>query len=333
MNTNLQTIFEHQEWEDQHMLRHHMETVLRQEYIGAERMIAKRRNGYCEPFPIPVPMRTARAFSVRKHTTVQRLYFHSHDFYEIIYVQNGNHTQYIANFNTPITLSSGEAILLLPGTVHALQSVTPGDMILKLVIPRNLLSDLTLRPPSCLQPSSQLDTQDFLLNDPLPDRSSVLRFHPSADCPSVENLIVHLAEEYYFGSDQKQARIQKYLRPLLAAFTGNQHPRNALPLTGRLISYIHGHLQTATLPAFAGYMGYSPRHIQRLLEEEGTSFSSLLRQLRLQKALKLLLTTAVPAEQIAQQTGFVTAAGFYKCFEAQFHITPGQYRKLHQMNS
>lgn len=310
------------------MLRYHMETVIRQEYAGADRLIAKRRAGYREPLPTPLPMRTARAFSVRKHTGIQRLYFHSHDFYEIIYVQSGCHTQYIADFNTPVTLLSGEAILLFPGTVHALQSVTPKDMVLKLVIPQSIMPDLTLSPQSCCQPSSSLPGPDDSLASAFP----ALRFHPSAGCPAVERLIIRLAEEFYFGSDQEHAKIQKYLRPLLAAFAYNRHPQGCPPLTGRLVSYMHDHLQTATLTAFAACMGYSPRHTQRLLDGEGTSFSNLLRQLRLQKAAELLSGTSIPAEQIAQQIGFATAAGFYKAFGAQFHITPGQYRRLHAKN-
>ena len=43
-------------------------------------------SGFGLPF---IPMRTAKKFSIKKHTLSQHPYFHAHDFYEFRYVHSG----------------------------------------------------------------------------------------------------------------------------------------------------------------------------------------------------------------------------------------------------
>ena len=322
MDTKLQNIFQRQEWEDSHLLRYHMEAVIQREYLGADRLIYKRHAGYREPLPAPIPTRTASISSIRKHSTAQRLYFHSHDFYEIIYVQNGTHTQYIGNFNTEITLMPGQAILLCPGTVHALEPVNETDFIIKLVIPQKIFVETVGKVKSFCRLDGLFSNSES--NSP---SWYIYPAHPLQTANSVERLIFQLANEYYFGKNQNN--ITKYLKRLLTAFFCDRKMNENTLMSEQLTAYINAHLQTALLTEFAAYVGYSSRHIQRLLNANGMTFSYLLRKQRVEKAEELLSSSTDSVEEIAHKIGFVTVAGFYKSFEIYYHMTPGQYRKYH----
>lgn len=89
-------------------------------------------------------------------------------------------------------------------------------------------------------------------------------------------------------------------------------------------------LKSAQLGKAAENMGYSSRHLERLLREKaGCTFSDVLQKLWMDKAARLLMETGDTLEQIAEAVGYQTEAGFYKRFRAVYGMTPGQYRKFH----
>jgi AraC-like DNA-binding protein len=80
-----------------------------------------------------------------------------------------------------------------------------------------------------------------------------------------------------------------------------------------------------TVAAVARRLGVSPRHLQRLFEVSGTSFTAYVNELRLQRALALL--TAPPASSrriadIALEAGFSDISHFNRLFRARFGDTP-----------
>lgn len=77
-------------------------------------------------------------------------------------------------------------------------------------------------------------------------------------------------------------------------------------------------------------LGISPRYLRRLLQEEGTSYSDVVRQMRLQRAHQLLgdrhyLTR--PIGSIAYEVGYNDLSYFNRCFRRQFGMTPSAIRK------
>ncbi len=76
-------------------------------------------------------------------------------------------------------------------------------------------------------------------------------------------------------------------------------------------------------------MAVSPRYLQRILEQSGTSFTDRLNELRLQKALALLTDQSRRPRRIsdvAMQVGFSDISHFNRLFRARFGETPSAMR-------
>ncbi|WP_303920318.1 helix-turn-helix domain-containing protein [Draconibacterium sediminis] len=75
-------------------------------------------------------------------------------------------------------------------------------------------------------------------------------------------------------------------------------------------------------------MGISHSTLHRWLKQnESKTISQFIRELRLEKARKLLLNEHLTIAEIAYKVGFGSATYFNKCFHEQFGCSPGEYRK------
>jgi AraC-like DNA-binding protein len=78
-------------------------------------------------------------------------------------------------------------------------------------------------------------------------------------------------------------------------------------------------------------VGIKPRYMRELLQDDGTSFSDLLRHMRLQLAHRQLSDPQLATSSIstiAYQVGFSDLSYFNRCFRRQFGATPSEVREL-----
>lgn len=73
-------------------------------------------------------------------------------------------------------------------------------------------------------------------------------------------------------------------------------------------------------------LGMSEATLRRSLAREGTSFSTVLRETRLQSALERLQTTEQTLSEIAYNTGFSSHSHFTDVFRKRFEFPPSQLR-------
>ena len=84
------------------------------------------------------------------------------------------------------------------------------------------------------------------------------------------------------------------------------------------------------LPEVARKAGFSVPVFTRVFKQAtGTSYLNYLRQIRIERARKLLATTLLTLEQIAQACGFNSQHHLIRAFKKVTHMTPGAYRKKH----
>ncbi|MGK7944796.1 MAG: helix-turn-helix domain-containing protein [Microcystaceae cyanobacterium] len=76
--------------------------------------------------------------------------------------------------------------------------------------------------------------------------------------------------------------------------------------------------------------GISVRTLQRELAKQNLSYSSLVQEIRLQQALKLLKNTRLKMTEIAQQLGYSEVSHFSRAFKTWTGISPLKYRKINQ---
>ncbi|MEO3990934.1 helix-turn-helix domain-containing protein [Pseudocitrobacter cyperus] len=98
--------------------------------------------------------------------------------------------------------------------------------------------------------------------------------------------------------------------------------------------YINTHLANPelSLQECAQKCGISPRYLQKLFQEQGTTVSKWIQQQRMEKYKQALvnpLLTTKNITQIAYDCGFNDISNLSRRFKAENLVTPSEYRKLH----
>ena len=119
------------------------------------------------------------------------------------------------------------------------------------------------------------------------------------------------------------ALIRKHAEALLSALP---HAKN---LTERVRDIITKQLAggTPTLSNVAKQLGMSESTLARHLEDEGTTFKTLLEDLRRRLALAYIRRSELPISEIALLLGFSQAAAFHRAFRRWTGATPLEYRR------
>lgn len=96
-----------------------------------------------------------------------------------------------------------------------------------------------------------------------------------------------------------------------------------------ITKYLQEHLaEDISLSALADEFHMNPKYISQLFKNEiGVGFLAYLTNIRMEKAKKLLLTTALPITEIAELSGFSDYRVFTKSFKKSENVTPTQFRR------
>jgi AraC-like DNA-binding protein len=86
--------------------------------------------------------------------------------------------------------------------------------------------------------------------------------------------------------------------------------------------------RTWSIASLSNELGFSPRTLQRKLAFEQTSFSSLLRAVRLASASHLLAEQGHSNAEVGYLSGFSDQAHFTREMKRAIAMTPGQYREV-----
>ncbi len=84
--------------------------------------------------------------------------------------------------------------------------------------------------------------------------------------------------------------------------------------------------QLPTLDAVAEQLFSTPWTISRKLKKEGTSFQTLVDEIRINRASHLLLNSDLKISDIAQQLGYSDVSSFRRAFKRWFGISPRLFR-------
>lgn len=99
-------------------------------------------------------------------------------------------------------------------------------------------------------------------------------------------------------------------------------------LSGRVRQQILGPLGlVATLDEVAGALALSPRSLRRKLDQENTSFRTLVEEERRQIAMQLLEGSDMKLDELAIHLGYTDTTSFTRAFRRWMGCSPGEYRK------
>lgn len=98
------------------------------------------------------------------------------------------------------------------------------------------------------------------------------------------------------------------------------------PTTLEVLEVMRDAIQDArTLEAVAARLRVSPRTLRRRLAQEGTSFKRLLEDYRLKKAVHLITTRGLSAQEIAFELGYTETSNFRTAFKRWTGLTVCQF--------
>lgn len=166
--------------------------------------------------------------------------------------------------------------------------------------------------------------------DDVRSRSAVYLNHCPPGLATSLKQVAHIAED---NAIPDQVRHHRLLEPLVWLHTLNIVLRPPLEksLECRLRDVIAADpARRWRSPEMAAHLGYSEATLRRRLQAAGTTFSHILKHVRLEHGLALLQTTHLPISQIALDCGFATPSHFSDSFRARFQIPPKSIRQALQ---
>src|SRR5690606_6071868 len=102
------------------------------------------------------------------------------------------------------------------------------------------------------------------------------------------------------------------------------------PIVRRAKSFIHQQYTDPelTLETIAQQLQVSTVYLSRIIKQElGTSFTGLVTELRMRKAIELLQSTNLQIYEIAEQVGYESQHYFSTAFKKVVGVSPNQFRK------
>ena len=105
-------------------------------------------------------------------------------------------------------------------------------------------------------------------------------------------------------------------------------PKNHHTLSYDIINYIGQNCRSITLDSLAKHFQYTPNYLSRLIRQStGKTFSQIVSQQKLQRAVGFITSTDMPIVDIGQIVGFYDVSHFIRSFKKEYHLTPAEYRK------
>ncbi|MCI8497048.1 MAG: helix-turn-helix domain-containing protein [Clostridiales bacterium] len=264
--------------------------------------------------------------------------FHSHDFFEFIYVYHGS-CQNVVDSQT-LHLNEGDLCLLNTWAVHSLNLCHPGeDVVFNLLVKRPLVENTQLR---LLSGAGFLS--DFFLESLCSRRNAdnyVLFRRTGAQAPYeefVQRIIRDHNENFLYREQMYDFLFQALIVELVRSHQQSIEEEHPPGLGSRniteILQYIEKHFDTVSITSLAEHFNYHPKYIPRLLKKyTNHSFSDILLGVRLKKAQMLLTQTQLPIAEVMAQAGFTNRTWFTQKFRDHFSVRPDEYRRQHERRS
>ena len=252
--------------------------------------------------------------------------FHRQDFFFIDYAYRRDYNALSSKFDNLITVREGDCYIGQPFSGYALRGECDEDIVMigvhikKEAFFREYLPALSMDP----------DMFRFFL-DPQTDKFSDEFIHLSFEQASpVRSLLELMVIEY---ADRKEDT-QLVLKPMVLALFMHIARRYRLEKTGpqpqrlsdRIVQFISSRPESVTLKELAAQFSYHPNYVSSLLRREtGKTFSELILEKRMDRAVVLLKGTDLSVEEISAMLGYSNSSNFYKAFRDYFGKTPREY--------
>lgn len=262
---------------------------------------------------------------VHKGPDIQEL-FHRQDFFFFNFAYKGNYGALSYRHDNHITICENECYIGQPFTGYALTAHSQEEIIIIGILIQKESFFKTFLPVL----SSDPKLFHFFLapqNDEYSDDFIHLKFE---DPFCIRTLLEMMVVEYANPREDTQKILQPMVLTLLMQAARQYRNSVSVPenetLSDQIIRYISEHTDTVSLSSIAQHFAYHPNYISTLLHQEtGRTFSEILLEQRMDRALSLLRGTSLSIEEIAAMLGYSNSSNFYKAFRKYYGCSPRQY--------
>ena len=340
MNEEIEWIFKQQEMSEKIISQRGLKEMMLSEYVlSREQLQAVKENSFSFPaceeseiiIPEPILVRTQREFSLKIHYIDTAVYFHKHDFVEMLYVYRGRCTHYIDNLSNKIVLNENDLIFINQNVTHAIGKITKDDVILKMILPTEFLkSDISYQRlensnlRQFFQSALQIKNNYY----------GYLVFHNDGK-NQVKDCMEHILKEFYFKKPCYEVAIKHHFSLLLLEILRSQlHEEGELysmhqgefPLD-EILREIDKNVNIVSLEYLSRKYGYNESYLSRKIRElTGSSFMELLSSSRCKRAEKLLTDSNLTLEYIASACGYKNVNALYRLMKKAIGKQPSDFR-------
>ena len=252
--------------------------------------------------------------------------FHRQDFFFLNYAYRNSYQALSARYDNLITIREDECYISQPYGGYALrcdsveESVIIGVLVRRNVFYREYLSLVSSSSDLFrffVEPQSHRLSEEHLL-------LSMTKDH------AVRRLLEMMVEEYADRKEDSQPILKALLQSILLHIARRYRLSSlkAQPHTvmEEMIQYIGDHSDSVTLQELSEHFSYHPVYISaQLPKETGKTFSQILLEKRMERALPLLKNTTLSIEEIADMLGYSNSSNFYKAFKKFYGSAPREY--------
>ena len=267
--------------------------------------------------------------SLVKHPRYIPLFYHEHDFFEMVYVLSGSCTNYYED--TEENLAAGDLSLIAPGVVHGLRAAQDDSIIINILIRRSTFMDIFY---NTVRDKSQISSF-FVGNLYSREKIRYLLFHTEGDLV-IRNYILDMYKEQKDCDEYSDRIICSILTLFFVELTRRHGGHLSIPDNTRekteeqsaMLSYMIANCSTVTLKELAERFHFSVPYCSKLIKSiSGKTFSNLLTEIRLRQGEQFLLGSQLSVEDISARVGYRNPESFIRAFRRLYQDTPSQYRR------
>lgn len=246
---------------------------------------------------------------------------HMHNYYEIIYVCQGN-IENVIDGNS-LYMSAGDMTILNPYAIHEIKYTTPDTLLVNICIKKALFND-TLK--------SFYEDDNFIskfFRSEISHKINYMFFSLGGNL-NTQTIISAMIQEYADSDYHQTFALDAYTLLLFTQLikSDSYSYYGIDEQTLKIIKHIETHCFHETLGEMASKLGYNPNYLTTYIKKHtGKNCSTIIQEARLTKAINLLETTDMTVYNIAGECGYNSVSHFFRIFKENYEMTPNEYRK------
>ena len=265
----------------------------------------------------------------------EKTQYHTHDFIELAYVVEGEFQQRI--MGRDIRFKKGEICLIDKNCLHQDYLFFSKSTIIFIGLANEVFDEVMVGK------IEEEGIHNFLRMALMKqkDIQQYVHFKPkNPEDDRIEGLIMTLLAELECNDEASKyickgllIRILHHISSKYEFFLSNeQRKKMNWIIFEEITNYIKDHYDNITIKELVQRFHFNEDYYNRLLKERtGKTYSEYVQNIRLTQAEKLLITTSLTVEEIANLVGYHNKGYFYKIFTERFGMTPYKVRKQAQL--